>query len=338
MYICICLIRNIVIMRKFVFVVGFLWVASVQLCYSQRDVIVDAAEKAKVGEKIIDTLQKTGEWKFGGNFQLAFNQFFASNWEGAGDPYVGLGTLDHIFLSYKKNKFAWHTTLDWDFGIRNSYKTAIKKWQREKTSDKMEFNSQIGYKAGGYWYYTMLLNAYTQVANGKVNDTIITSTFMTPGFVTLSLGMEHKRTSWSWYISPIAAKLTCKLSKDFFDQSIAGVDSGKKVLATVGAFTRIAYKADIHPKINLNTKLELFYNYLGEYTHLRNLATNFEMIWNFSITNWLSISFKTALFYDYTIKFPVFREGVEIHKTDHLQFQESFGLVLGYKFKFPKKK
>ena len=322
-------------MRKIVLLVVFLFFVSMQLCYSQKDVIVDAAEKAKVGEKIIDTLQKSGEWKFGGNFQLAFNQFYANNWEGAGGPYVGLGTLDHIFLSYKKNKFAWHTTLDWDFGMRYIWNTDTSR--TEKTSDKIEFNTQIGYKAGGYWYYTLLLNAHTQVAKGYTNDTMLTSTFMTPGFVTLSLGMEHKRTSWSWYISPIAAKFTCKLGKDFFDQSVAGVDSGKRVLATVGAFTRIAYKADIHPKINLNTKLELFYNYLGEYAYLRNLATNFEMIWNFSITDWLSISFKTALFYDYTIKFPVFKSGVlQDHKTDHLQFQESFGLLLGYKFKIPK--
>ena len=332
-------------MQKNVLLVVFSLFMSVPLCYSQKDVIVDAAEKAKVGEKIIDTLQKTGEWKFDGNFQLAFNHFYASNWANtAGDPYVGLGTLDHIFLSYKKNKFAWQTTLDFDFGMRKTYKTivengeTIKKWKDEKTSDKIELNTQIGYKAGGNWYYTMLLIANTQVAKGKVNDTIVTSTFMTPGYITLSLGMEHKRTSWSWYISPLAAKFTCKLGKDFFDQTLVGVDSGKKVLAVVGALSRIAYKADIHPKINLNTKLELFYNYLGEYAYLRNLSTYFEMIWNFSITDWLSVSFKTALAYDYMVKFPVFKDGVEIHKTDHLQFQESFGLLLGYKFKFPKKK
>ena len=331
-------------MKKSVFLVSLSLFVSVQLAYSQKDkdVVVAVADKAKVGEELVDTLQKSGTWKFGGNFQLAFNQFYASNWMGAGDPYVGLGTLDRIFLTYNKNKFAWRTTLDLDFGTRFSYKTDAdtSMWQREKTSDKMEFNTQIGYKAGGYWYYTMLLNAHSQIANGYRNykDTIRTSAFMTPGFVTLSLGMEHKRKTWSWYISPLAARFTCKLGEEFFEQSIAGVDSGKRILTTVGAFTRIAYNADIHPKINLNTKLELFYNYLGEYTHLRNLATNFEMIWNFSITDWLSVSFKTALLYDYTIKFPVFDEmGEKKGETDHLQFQESFGLVLGYKFRIPKK-
>jgi hypothetical protein len=325
-------------MRKIVLLVVFSLVASVQLCYSQRDVIVAAADKAKGGDALVDTLQKSRDWKFGGNFQLAFNQFFASNWVGVGDPYVGLGTLDHIFLSYKKNKFAWKSTLDLDFGMRHIWYADTSRKRNEKTSDKIEFNSQVGYTAGGYWYYTLLLNAYTQMVNGYVNDTVLTSMFMTPGYVTLSLGMEYKRTAWSWYISPLAARLNCKLGKDFFDQSVFGVDSGKRVLPIVGALTRITYNADIVPKVHLNTKLELYYNYLGEYAYLRNLATNFEMIWNFSITDWLSVSLKTALFYDYTIKFPVFKNGVEQnHKTDHLQFQESFGLVLGYKFKIPKK-
>ena len=326
-------------MRKVILIIVFSFIVLIPLCYSQqeREVIVAAAEKAKVGDAIVDTLQKSGVWRFSGNFQLAFNQFYASNWIGAGDPYVGLGTLDRVFLSYKKNRFAWMTTLDLDFGMRFSFRADTEKVRQEKTSDKIEFNTQIGYKASGFWYYTMLLNAYSQIANGYTNDTMKTSTFMTPGYVILSLGMEHKRKTWSWYISPLAARLTCKLGKDFFNQSIAGVDSGKKVLPSVGAFTRITYNADIHPKVHLTTKLELFYNYLGEYAHLRNLATNFEMIWNFSITDWLLVSFKTALLYDYTIKFPVFKEGVlQNHQTDHLQFQESFGLVLGYKFRIPK--
>ena len=326
-------------MRRVNFLIISLLFVSVQFCYGQQEKadVIAAAEKGKKSDEIIDTLQKSGTWKFGGNFQLAFNEFYASNYMGAGDPYIGLGTLDRLFLTYNKNKFAWRTTLDIDFGMRYSYKSDLTQGRREKTSDKIELNTQIGYKAGGYWYYTMLLNAYTQMANGRINDSVITSTFMTPGTIFLSVGMEYKRSSWSWYISPLAGKLTTKFDKDFYDQKIAVVDSGKIVYASLGVLTRITYSADIHPKVNLNTKLELFYNYLGEYAYLRNLATNFEMIWNFSITNWLSVSFKTALLYDYTIRFPVFNaDGVETHKTDHLQFQESFGLVLGYKFKIPK--
>jgi len=47
------------------------------------------------------------------------------------------------------------------------------------------------------------------------------------------------------------------------------------------------------------------------------------------------------LLYDYNIRFPVYdADGTVIEgiTTDHLQFQELFGLTLGYKFKLPKTK
>jgi hypothetical protein len=90
----------------------------------------------------------------------------------------------------------------------------------------------------------------------------------------------------------------------------------------------------------LNTKLELFYDYLGEYKQMRNTMANYEMTWRFSITEWLSISFKAALLYDYNVRFPVYEtDGITVINgitTDHLQFQETFGLTLGYKFRISK--
>jgi hypothetical protein len=142
-------------------------------------------------------------------------------------------------------------------------------------------------------------------------------------------------------MSPVAAKLTTKTDPVFYHQKAFGVDSNKKSHLSVGAFTRISFAADIHPKVNLNTKLEIFYDYLGEYKQMRNTTANFEMTWRFSVTEWLSITLKTALLYDYKIRFPVHDSDgtiIEGITTDHLQFQEIFGLTLGYKFKIPNKK
>jgi hypothetical protein len=212
----------------------------------------------------------------------------------------------------------------------------------EKTSDKIEFNSQLGFKATGHWYYGGLLNIHTQVANGwDVSHTNRISSFMTPGYITLSTGMNYKRKKWALYVSPIAAKLITKIDKEFYRQIAFGVDSNTKTHLSVGAFIRLSFDADIHPKVHLNTKLEFFYDYMGKYTQLRNAMTNYEMTWRFSITQWLSITFKAALLYDYNIRFPVYEQDgitiIEGRTTDHLQFQESFGLTLGYKFRFVKK-
>lgn len=305
--------------------------------------VTEVADKARAAAGIADT-SRTEKWVFGGRFQVSLNQSYSKNWVGSSDPFFGLSTLDNLYLFYNKGKLSWENTLDFDFGTRYTFKTKhTEKGKYEKTSDKIELNSKLGFKAGGNWYYGALLNMYTQIAKSKdpVNDSIVTSAFMTPGTITLSLGMEYKRKMWSWYISPVAGKMITKTHSDFYRQVAFGVDSLKKAHFSVGALTRISFSADIHPKINLNTKLELFYDYLGEYNQMRNLTTNFEMTWRFSITDWLSATLRMGLYYDYNIRFSVYDgDGkiVEGITTDHLQFQETFGLTLGYKFRTPKKK
>ena len=306
--------------------------------------VEEIADKTKAAAEKADNTEE-GNWTFGGRFQLSLNQAYSSNWVGSSDPFIGLSTLDNLYLFYHKNKLSWENSLDIDFGMRYTFNSKSNKSKKfDKTSDKIELNSQLGFKINeGNWYYGALLNVKTQLINGfsPENDSIKTSSFMTPGYATLSLGMNYKRKMWAWYISPVAAKLTTKTDHFFYHQALFGVDSNKKSHLSVGAFTRISFATDIHPKVNLNTKLELFYDYLGEYKQMRNTTANFEMTWRFSVTEWLSITLKTALLYDYKVRFPVYDSDgklIEGITTDHLQFQETFGLTLGYKFKIPNSK
>jgi hypothetical protein len=306
--------------------------------------VEEIADKTKAAAEKADNAEE-GNWIFGGRFQLSLNQAYSSNWVGSSDPFIGLSTLDNLYLFYHKNKLSWENTLDIDFGTRFTFNSKDDKSVKyEKTSDKTELNSQLGFKINeGNWYDAALLSVKTQLAKGlnPQDNTIKTSSFMTPGYVVLSLGMNYKQKMWAWYISPVAAKLTTKIDPFFYHQALFGVDSNKKLHISVGAFTRISFIADIHPKVNLNTKLELFYDYLGEYKQMRNTTANFEMTWRFSVTEWLSITLKTALLYDYKVRFPVYNSDgtlIEEITTDHLQFQETFGLTLGYKFKIPNSK
>jgi hypothetical protein len=303
--------------------------------------VVEIADKTRAAISIADSIGD-GKWIYGGRFQLSLNQSYSNNWVGSSNPYFGLSTLDNLYIFYRSRKFSWENSMDIDFGMRYTFhKNTSSKIVYEKTSDKIEFNSQIGFKAKGFWYYGGLLNVHTQLANGwDISNTSRISSFMSPGYITLSLGMNYKRKMWALYISPIAAKLITKIDNSFYKQVAFGVDSNKITHLSIGAFIRISFDRDIHPKIHLNTKLELFYDYLGEYMQMRNTMANYEMTWRFSITQWLSISFKAALLYDYNIRFPVYKQDgitvIEGITTDHLQFQETFGLTLGYKFKFSK--
>ena len=57
----------------------------------------------------------------------------------------------------------------------------------------------------------------TQMTQGYKNDTILTSNFMTPGYLITSVGIEYKRKMWSLFISPLTNKTTFKTDNRFYD-------------------------------------------------------------------------------------------------------------------------
>lgn len=331
-------------------IVWTLAIAIISMYNVKAQELIDVTKQAQEVGALVDK-KADHPWEFGAGFQVIINQSFSKNWVGASNPTIGGQILGNMYLRYQKDKLAWENILDLDYGMRVTFNPKPPKGagtKIEKVSDNLDFKSKLGYKAGGFWYYGAMFTLNTQMTNGydPDNDTLLTSSIMTPGYFTLSVGMDYKRKMWSWYISPIGAKMISKANNRFLDEDKFGVLKGKKLYTAVGASTHIVFNADIHPKIKLYTKLELFYDYLGEYKQLRNLDARWDMTWMFNLTDWLSLSLKFAMLYDYDIKFNVYdvegnqlfdREG-NARQTDHLQFQESFGLTLGYKFQVPKKK
>ncbi|MBO4737985.1 MAG: DUF3078 domain-containing protein [Bacteroidales bacterium] len=356
-------------MKKQYSLLAFIFILGVSFLHAQEKEMLNVTKKAK---EMTDLTKKAKElsslvgdspvekktWSFGAGFQLTVSQAYSKNWVGSANPSVGGTIVGNAFAKYAHNRLAWENTLDITYGERVTFNPKPPKGigtKMEKLSDRLDFKSKFGYKAGGNWFYGAMFTWTTQLTNGydKDNDTLLVSSFMTPGYITLSLGMDYKREKWSWYISPIGTKLVTKVHNKFIDVDKDGVLAGKKLYASIGASTHLVFAADIHPKVNLNTKLELFYDYLGEYKQLRNLDVRFDMVWMFRITDWLSLSLTVAALYDYDVKFNCYdadgkQRYVEKYKnrvdkelvplqTDHLQFQEFFGLTLGYSFKTPKK-
>lgn len=294
-----------------------------------------------------DTSVKEKTWIFGGTSLITFGQDYMVNWNAGGVPAINVKGVGNVFLKYAKNKIFWENVLDVNYGVQRNFETKI----NTKTDDKFEFNTNLGYIIGKNWNCGALVKYQTQMTQGYQQDTILTSNFMTPGYLITSLGMEYKRTMWSFFISPITGKTTFKTDDRFYSTNSFGVDSGIRAHFGLGAYMKVAYKYDVHPKIHLDTKLELFYDYISQPYYQAdnnsvNLDMNFEMRWNFMITKWLMATLYTAMIYDYDIQFPVYEaDGLtpkigydgKAMTTDHLQFKENFGLSFTYNFKVPNK-
>ena len=291
-----------------------------------------ATKTSGVGSKI-DTTVKQRSWYYGGLSLLSFSQDYTLNWAAGGDPAFSVKATGNYYLKYRKNRLLWDNTLDIDYGMQRNLKTKV----NTKTTDNVDLASNFGYQLKGNWNCAALVKLQTQISDGYT-DNVVTSSFMTPAYLITSLGFEYKTKDWGIFISPVTGKTTFKLDERFFDGSYFAVDSGLKVKGAFGGFARFTLAKNITPVISVNSKLELFSNYLYE---PEKVDVNFEMRWIFKITEWLSFSFYAALVYDYDIKFTCFQEdgltprlnaNGEVMTTDHLQLKENFGLTLMNKF------
>jgi hypothetical protein len=247
-----------------------------------------------------------------------------------------------LFANYAKGKTSWENQLDLAYGL-----TKIGKAKLQKNEDKIEFNSKYGLQSGqSKFYYTFLFNFKSQFADGFTHpeDSVAVSKFGSPAYVLYSLGIDYKpNDAFSAYFSPVTGKTLLVTDQTIADAGIYGNDPltvdangtithGKKTLTQLGAYLRVTYKKDVMTNVNLQTKLELFSNYLK---NPQNIAVNWEVLISMKINKLLTANIGTQMIYDDLISVPVVTNvnGVDVTTLGkRVQFKEVFGLGLAYKF------
>jgi hypothetical protein len=199
-----------------------------------------------------------------------------------------------------------------------------------KSIDKIEYNTKYGYKNGGNWYYTALLDFKTQFAKGykygDVEDVKI-SNFLAPAYINLSIGMDYKPNEvFSAYFSPVTGKMTIVNDDDLSDKGAFGVDPGDSFRSEFGAFSKMTLNKDIMENVNLKSTLDLFTNYSESFG---NIDITWEVMLNMKINNFLTATVNTSLVYDDDVDY-FNEEGV--NKGPRIQFKEIIGVGLAYKF------
>ena len=298
-------------MRKIVFAVVIIFIAF----------IAKAQESANA-----DTL-----WKFSGTTSLNVSQLSLTNWAAGGDNSLSGNALINLAANYAKEKTSWENKLILGFGLNKQGNDPTR-----KSDDQIDFASKLGLKASEKWFYTGLLGFKTQFAQGYDNpgevDRLKISNFMSPGYLSFSLGMDYKPSDvFSVFLSPISSKFTFVLDEDLSAAGSFGLDPGQKTRAELGAYIKMAFKKEILKNVTLDTKIDLFSNYLD---HPQYIDVNWDLLLTFKVNEYLSASLMTQLIYDYDIKFgeDTTGDGINDTFTSKVQFKELFGLGLTYSF------
>ena len=268
-------------------------------------------------------------WNFGGLGSLNFSQVSLTNWAAGGRSSTSGVAIFNVFGNYMKDNISWENSLDMGYGLLKEQDNEV-----VKSNDKLDFNSKFGVKKTEKIYYSTLFNFKTQFAPGYKypNTTDAISRFLAPAYMTLSVGVDYKPNKLlSFFISPLTGKMTIVNDNDLSAMGAFGVDPGKTVRMEVGSFAKMEVKTEIMKNVSLNSKLDLFSNYLH---NPENIDVNWDLLINMKINDFLSANLISNLIYDDDIKigFDENNDGVIERSGPRVQFKEMFGLGLSLKF------
>ncbi|WP_448703031.1 DUF3078 domain-containing protein [Mucilaginibacter sp. AW1-3] len=248
---------------------------------------------------------------------------FSNNWSGGGISSIALGNNFDFKAEYNKQPFDYATELVLIYGISQS-----KGQLSRKTNDRIFFDNKVSTQLSKHWYFFGSVSfesqfakgfSYSNDASGNPNIQTLISNFMSPGYVTESLGVEYKPVKY------IDIRLGTGTARQTFvlDRSISqnvplnyGVPIGSTFRNELAFQVVSTINKDIATNMNLQARYALFipYNDLSHINHRLDatLIAKVNRLINVSVTG--------TMLYDVTT-------------TSNVQFSQ--GLTLGIVYKFP---
>lgn len=261
-------------------------------------------------------------WTKTGNISFLFNQSAFSDWATGGENNIAGNLGINYDFNYIKGNITWDNKILTSYGITKSKNSEFEK----KTDDCFEFNSLVGKKAKGFWYYSAFLNFKTQFTKGYVygkdpNGKEIRdpkTNFMSPAELAFGPGMLWKKNDdLKFNFAPATAKFIF-VDKAFTlpNNAYFGVEEGKSTRLEFG-FNASGYaKFIIMENVSMENILTLYGNYLED---PQNVDIDYTMNIVMKINKSLSTNFTFQTVYD-------------DNAFEGFQVREVFGLGINYGF------
>ncbi len=251
-------------------------------------------------------------WKKGGNITLLGNQSSFSNWVAGGNNSVAATLGLNYNFNYAKDKLTWDNTIIVQYGLSDT-----KGVGNRKTDDRFEYNTLIGKKTGGHWYYSFFLNLRSQFSDGfdyTTTPNTKTSGFFSPGYLTFGPGMLWKKSdNFKINLAPATSKITF-VSSDL--SGSYGTDPGKTTNYELGFYGSLYHKTSIMKNVSMENIINVYTNYLSK---PQNIDINHQLNFVMQINKYLSTNLS-------------FQSIIDDDASKRVQFKEVFGLGANYIF------
>lgn len=280
---------------------------------------------AQITAQNVEDSTTVKKWKLSGATGINFTQTSLSNWSAGGDNSIAGNAYLNGGLDYKTGNWLWQNTLALEYGLTRTKGNGV-----QKSTDKIELSTQIGYSIDNKWYYSAMADFKSQFYKGYnyPNKEHYISKFMAPAYSTVSVGIEYKPSEkfYSAYFSPIAAKMTFVQDDSLSNSGSFGVDPGDKFKIEVGAYLKAKAEKEIMENVKIITDVNFFTAYDKSFG---NVDVEWNLLVNMKINKYLNASLNTSLKYDDDVKYI---DGSGNAHGARVQFKEIIGVGVGYNF------
>ncbi|MEO8819434.1 MAG: DUF3078 domain-containing protein [Ginsengibacter sp.] len=292
-------------------------------CFAQDQTVKDLQSQSNKDVDKKGMIDSSKVWNTGGIFNFNMGQGSQSNWAAGGDDFsFSLATYLGLHAFYKKGRYSWDNTLDFNYGVVNTTSAGTR-----KNDDRIDVLSKVGYALNPKLDVAGLLNFHSQFTSGyrynSDGSKNLLSNFLSPGYVLLSLGLNYKPApGLAIFISPITSRWTIVRNDTLAPKY--GVTLGKNVKNEIGAFASITYLKNLSKSITYNGRLDLFSNYEHNPQNVDVMMNN---MFTAKISKILSASLGLNFIYDDDVK-----QFGPNHDSPGLQFQSMLAVGLSVKF------
>ena len=301
-------------------------------------------EQADAAKKVKDDLIKLPTdslkpWKFTGVIGLNASAAGFVNWAAGGKNNVNGIAFANLRLLYAKNRLAWDTNLDTDFGY-SFLDQAEDPWQ--KTNDKIVFTTKFGYEVAKQWYVTAVGSFRSQYAFGYdyiEGDNPVLSKWLAPSYTDISVGVDWMPNDiFTLYLSPLAGRITTVVVPD----SLSDLKINYGVTMRDADGNIIASDKDYRAELGLIFKGGVSYSRIKNFKVISTVSLftpyssefgNFDVDWDLSVSyqflKVLNVKLGTSLKY-YNSVLIADKDGN--NPVQRVQFNTVLGLGIGYSF------
>ena len=308
-----------------------------EMVYAQKEKKIKVPDSLKIEHKDTtrmflkdSTLRQ--KWEKGGEVGLTLAQVYLKNWVPGGESSLtGLADV-RMYARRLRRTSLWENKLE----ARLGYVGQGKDFQ--KNTDRLDLVTTGRIYLKEKWFYAWRMNLRTQMLPGyqSPGDSSQVSGFLSPGYMFINLGFDyHPGKSHTLLLAPLSSKVTIVADQDLANKGAFGViratfdviantflTLGQNLKYEFGGFIKYSYKGMVTKTTSLETRLELFSNYLKK---PQNIDVDWEVLAKVKITEAFTVNLYTHLIYDDDINMEVDPLG-NVIRGPAIQFQEVLGL------------